>query len=158
VLNSDGVAILKMTRMARSPRVQQGLLEHPLLEECRARVSAAHCELTPEWLAGAVTFVRVTYEVLMGLRELGVELCGHHIIALSSDVEKIKSALRDIPSKVRPRLNFNVGQVAQTGQRQAQGSAAEIARFGEEDDVPEIVIEQTLATDSSVGFPSWQHQ
>lgn len=104
VLNGDGIVVLRLTRMARSPQVTATLLESPALAECRARVTEAGCELMPSWAGGVMLLVPLTPEHLIEFEELGVELQAHHIVSLARDMEHVKAALQALPHRRRPRI------------------------------------------------------
>jgi hypothetical protein len=146
-LNSDGVVLLRLTRMARSVDVVNLLVEAPTLAACRARVTDAGCDITPDWACGAKLFVPCTSEQVDELELQGIELSEHHILALLSDKETIEDALKALPHSRRPRLSEDHRANKQNG------LADEVVVADERE--PLLIVEHFLGTDSSVGFPSW---
>jgi len=165
-LSCDGVVLLRLTRMARSPDVKAIFLEHPALADCRSRVTNAGCEITPSWAGGARLLVPFTAQQLQEFEQEGFELLDHHILALNSDQESIEGALRDLPRKCRPRL-FNENRINQArpnlGAQSPLDSQAvtspqsDVQEPEEDDDTPMVVVERTFsATNSSLGYPVWE--
>jgi len=52
-LSGDGVVLLRLTRMARSPEVLEALMTSAALDSCRQRVTQAGCEIAPSGCGGA---------------------------------------------------------------------------------------------------------
>jgi len=117
--SNDGVVILRLTRMARSPLVLGVLHKSPALSHCRQLVEDAGCSMEPPWAGGAKLLVPLTREQL---QEASIELSDNHIVALATDVEVIKSALAAINFKKRPKLAVENGEGLQ---KRARGSEME---------------------------------
>lgn len=130
----DDVLVLRLTRMARSAEVTAILLGSDVLEECRQRMTAAGYDITPQWAGGAKLFVPLEQEQVEAI----VTLQHFHIVAYSSDVERIKQALSTMSCRTRPKL------------------VQEQLLFPHEDEEP-FVVECTLRTHSSFGFPAYIH-
>eukprot|EP00413_Alexandrium_margalefii_P028772 CAMPEP_0204571766 /NCGR_PEP_ID=MMETSP0661-20131031/39073_1 /ASSEMBLY_ACC=CAM_ASM_000606 /TAXON_ID=109239 /ORGANISM="Alexandrium margalefi, Strain AMGDE01CS-322" /LENGTH=894 /DNA_ID=CAMNT_0051580053 /DNA_START=33 /DNA_END=2717 /DNA_ORIENTATION=- len=160
-LSADGAVLLKLTRRARTPEVIHLLLTSPALEECRNRVTAAGCLLTPFGDSGAKCFVPCTNQQFTDLAQAGIELMDYHILALKSDMVLIERALQSLPRSRRPRLSTAERGADRAGgnhhdsteqHEEAQGAAAD----SEDDGASSmIVLEHTFATDSSLGFQDW---
>eukprot|EP00929_Paragymnodinium_shiwhaense_P048900 TRINITY_DN24684_c0_g1_i3.p1 TRINITY_DN24684_c0_g1~~TRINITY_DN24684_c0_g1_i3.p1 ORF type:complete len:621 (-),score=104.49 TRINITY_DN24684_c0_g1_i3:489-2351(-) len=83
------------------PSVVDLLTQAPDLEECRARVVSAGCELRPAWANGALLLVPVTHDDLL---EAGMKLATHNILMLASDQARVERVLAELPRRRRPRL------------------------------------------------------
>jgi len=174
-LSCDGVVILRLTRKARSREVHDALTTSPTLARCHKRVEDAGCSLSPDWASGARLFVPLTQEQL---EESGRQLADHHVIALASDLEDIKAALRQIKFKDRPKvtLDYSAGDNAhQTVGTDPAGdaptrniaeedpSSSSIGNEGgmdnsDDDGFVDVVLEYTYTpTDSGFGFPENSH-
>jgi len=174
-LSSDGVVILRLTRKARSPEVQEALTTSPILSECHQRVLEAGCDIMPDWAGGAKLLVPLTREQL---EESGHELSDHHVVALTSDVEHIRAALYNIRFPDRPKITFDSRTERHTRAAECTGAGTggdgpteevspergassgaqqEPPQPAEEDDdkeIVDVVVECPFPrTDSSVGFP-----
>ena len=170
-LSCDGVVLLRLTRVARSPDVAAIFLDHPALEDCRNRVINAGCEITPSWASGARLLVPFTEPQFSELMQEGFELSDHHILALSSDQESIEVALKDLPRKSPPRLSSGRKMQEEVGRPNLQGNSSTGSREGtsshhqypsdlqdpdEDYDGPMVVVESAFpATNSSLGYPAW---
>jgi len=168
LLSCDGVVLLRLTRMARSPDVTAVFFEHPALADCRSRVTNAGCEITPSWACGARLLVPFTEQQFFEFEHEGFELMDHHILALSSDQEAIEAALRDLPRKSRPRISNGhrtneaqpnlevqsppVDHAATSSQDQNPGDAQDPE---EDENCPMVVVERAFPTNSSLGYPVW---
>ena len=80
-LSADGVVVLGLTRMARSPKILELLQSTALMAHCRERVAEAGCSIQPPWAGGAKTLVPLTEE---HLAEAETELSYNHIVSLYS--------------------------------------------------------------------------
>jgi len=174
-LSSDGVVILRLTRKARSPEVQEALTTSPTLSKCHQRVLEAGCDIMPDWAGGAKLLVPLTTEQL---EESGHELSDHHVVALTSDVEHIRAALYNIRFPDRPKITFDSRTERHTPAAECTGAGTggdgpteevspergassgarqEPPQLAEEDDdkeIVDVVVECPFPrTDSSVGFP-----
>jgi len=127
----DDVVVLRLTRMARSPEVTAILLGSHILEECRQRMAVAGYDITPSWAGGAKVFVPLEQEHI----EASVTLQHFHIVAYSCDVAHIKQALSTMSCRTRPKL------------------VQDQLLFPHEDEQP-FIVECTLRTPSSFGFPA----
>jgi len=172
-LSPDGVVLLKLTRMARSPKVLEVLLISPVLEECRSRAVEAGCKVAPNGRLGPKFFVPHTDAQAQELSDAGYELLDHHILALNTDTELIEQALQSLPRTQRPRLSAtHPGQVSEK-QRCCPGQEDELRgsnlrendEFEEEEEeeelesdsaTPMVVVEHAFSTDSSLGFAEWR--
>jgi len=150
-LNSDGVVVLRLTRKARSPAVSLVLKTSEALSHCHKRVADAGCSFSPAWACGAKMLVPLTEEQL---QESGKQLSDHHIMALASDMESIRTALKEICSKDRPKLHVS-------DDCSDHASMEGVAHHSDDDndDVIDFVVEAEYAprTDSDVGFPESLH-
>merc|ERR1711892_640951 len=104
-LLADGYALLKLTRMARSPSVDEALLTAPSLQHCRDRLLEAGCELKPAWAGGARFLVPFVTEQLEELLNQGLEVCDSSILTLRQDIAAVKEALKSLPRKNRPHVS-----------------------------------------------------
>jgi hypothetical protein len=95
VLNSDGVAILRLTRFARSAVVDEAFAQSSALDFCRRRVAEAGCP----WAGGARLLVPFAEEQVLELSAAGIELESHHVVALRSDKDAVELALQGLPRK-----------------------------------------------------------
>lgn len=134
--------------------MEAALTTSPSLAHCHKRVMDAGCCLSPEWALGARLFVPLTREQL---EESGKKIADHHIIALASDVEHIRAALRHLKFKDRPKVVFTDNTDRQQladrnegmGGRGSGGVTADV-----DDGLVDVVVEDTYApTDSSLGYP-----
>jgi len=100
--DGDDILVLRLTRMAGSPQVTSLLLTSPLLENCRARVIAAECEVAPMWAGGAKFFVPLSKDQV---EEAGLTLQQYHVIAYRRDVKLLKEVLAGMPYRQRPKLS-----------------------------------------------------
>jgi len=153
-LSGDGVVLLRLTRMARTPEVLDALLTSPALEECRNRVTEAGCQVAPHGACGPKFFVPCTEQQLEELVQVGFDLMDHHIIALSIDKKAIEQALQTVARTRRPRLSPAERCVKQA--HRSHGCAAE------QDEDPHgaegefecmVTVEHAFATDSSLAYP-----
>jgi len=175
-LNADGVALMRLTRMARSPGLRAHLRKTPLLEPCRHTVAEAACSLEPLWGEGALLLIPLSHEQLT---EAGITLSYDNVVLLSHDVDKFKAALKEFncKGKKRPTLTaigddaiHNKRQRGETGQSSDSGgpwvrteesstlttcSEASVANDDFEDAPVEVemVTSFSLRTDSSLGLP-----
>jgi len=169
-LSPDGVVLLRLARMARSPKVLEVLLISPMLEECRNRAVEAGCEVAPKGRLGPKFFVPHTDAQAQELSDAGFELLDHHILALNTDTELIEQALQSLPRTQRPRLSAaHPGQVFEE-QRCCPGQEDELrgSNLRENDEceeeeelesdsaTPMVVVEHAFSTDSSLGFAEWR--
>lgn len=100
-LNSDGVVVLRLTRMAGSERLREHLRATPTLAPCRQRVEDAGCSLeNQEWGHGAQFWVPLTHEQVA---EAELELSFDNVVILSSDVEQFKLALHEFNRRGKKR-------------------------------------------------------
>jgi len=132
VAEFDDVVVLRLTRMARSAEVTALLLGSHVLEECRQRMAAAGYDITPSWAGGAKVFVPLEQEHI----EASVTLQHFHIVAYSRDVECIKQALSSMSCRTRPKL------------------VQDQLLFPPPEDEQPFIVECTLRTPSSFGFPT----
>merc|ERR1712032_646091 len=142
--------------MAKTPRVRDVLLKHPLLENSRLRVLAAGCEIAPSWAEDAITFVPLTPDLLSEIKHVGFSLQNHHIVTLKSDMNLIERALKDIPNKGRPRLStehppYQAVSVGGPMMGDELNGNTQYEHDDEQEDL--LVVEWGFETDSSVGFP-----
>lgn len=138
--SGEGVVVIRLTRMARSPQVTNLLLQSPVLESCRRRVRDAGCDIMPDWAAGAKVFVPSIQS--QEVAEAGVTLQDHHLIVYSSDVHLIQKVLAEMPCRQRPK----VSREQDMGRRRRPQS---------EKDEPALVVVCTLRTNSSVACSSY---
>lgn len=132
--SSEEVVVVRLTRMVRSSKVTNLLLQSPILEPCRLRVQAAGGDIMPSWAAGAKIFVpRIQPHELA---EAGVKLQDHHLVVYRSDVDLLQAALAEIPCRQRPKLS----QEQHMGKRKDQA-----------EEEPSFVVVCTLRTNSSLG-------
>ena len=89
--------------------VLEALLRSPILDECRARVVEAGCEVLPGFANGAKCFVPLTAQQMA---ECSFELQPQHVVALQGGRSLLERALADVPS--RKRLQLKMGQRAET--------------------------------------------
>merc|ERR1740123_76035 len=166
-LSGDGVVVLRLTRMARSPEVSKVLIESPALVHCHRRVADAGCSVMPPW-SPCWLFVPLTQEQL---QESSLELSRHHIVALDRDIGSIRSALREIRCKRRPGVSTDHGMGGTTGARahghcdadfdgdepfDALGSRGAPPDDGDEEGNVDVLVQYECAfrTDSSLGAMS----
>jgi len=160
-LSNDGVVLLRLTRMARTPEVIDTLLTSPALEQCRNRVTDAGCEVAPFGCAGAKFFVPCTTRQLDELAEAGIELMDHHILALHYDQGVIEEALKQsLPRARRPRLSpaevsRNTIHNAQHASEQSEGLLSVGGGFEDDQLITMVEVERTFSTDSSLCFAEW---
>lgn len=169
-LNADGVVLLRLSRMARSPRITDLFQHSPHLEVCRARMAEVNHTMFPEW-----TEARLLVPLLEDdFREHDIELHFDNVVALKSDIEAIKAALKTLNDcgRQRPTLQFADPQAKRqrttdatnytpNQPSQPAASSSSQARQGQEDDSDEdmpvlvsLVSALSLRTNSSVGFPA----
>eukprot|EP00931_Biecheleriopsis_adriatica_P092748 TRINITY_DN66528_c0_g1_i1.p1 TRINITY_DN66528_c0_g1~~TRINITY_DN66528_c0_g1_i1.p1 ORF type:complete len:708 (-),score=108.20 TRINITY_DN66528_c0_g1_i1:29-2152(-) len=179
-LSADGVVVLRLTRMARSPQVLELLQTTALLMHCRQRVAEAGCSIQPPWAEGAKLLVPLTEE---HLAEAEIDLAYNHIVALASDVDAVKAALRELNCKGKTRPKLAAAEVQSNKQARSedcgpstvsvplvsedrpavafdQTTANEMIDADELDcGVVEVEVVNTLAlrTDSSLGFPEYPY-
>ena len=89
--------------------VLEALLRSPILDECRARVVEAGCEVLPGFANGAKCFVPLTAQQMA---ECSFELQPQHVVALQGGRSLLERALADVPS--RKRLQLKMDQRAET--------------------------------------------
>lgn len=134
--SAEDIVVLRLTRMAGSPRVISILFNHQALEPCRRQVNDAGCELSPSWANGAKLFVPLRKEQV---EEASVVLKHYHIVAYSSDVEIVKAALAVMSCRDRPKLAHE--------KRMGKGKRT-TPLYPEE---PMLVVERAWRTNSSFG-------
>jgi len=150
-LNSDGVVLFRLTRMAKKNEVIEVLLKSPALELCRKRVVDAGCEIAPAWACGAKLFTPCTEDQLPEFATAGFELDYYHILALGSDKVLIEQALQPLGKKLRPHLFVEISANDQ-GDIKAKDDE-EPGEFDDGDTGPWLKEEHAFTTDSSLGFP-----
>lgn len=126
------ILVLRLTRMARSAEVTAIFLGSPILEYCRLRMTAAGHDIMPPWAGGAKLLVPLDQGLV---EEANVVLQHFHIVAYSTDVEKLKQALSAMPCRERPKL--------------VQEHTLLLDQQEPEEDP--FFVECTLRTDSSLG-------
>jgi len=161
-LSNDGVVLLRLTRMARTPEVIETLLTSPALQQCRNRVTDAGCEITPLGSAGPKFFVPCTTKQMDELAEAGIELMDHHILALNGDQGFIEEALKhSLPRARRPRLSpaevctGNASESSQRANGQGEGMLSMGGEFEDDQLTVMVEVERALCTDSSLCFAEW---
>ena len=82
----------------------QGALAH-----LHRRMRDAGCDVAPDWAGGAKLFVPFTPEQMADLDAMGLELEGHHVLALSSDKRAMEEALTPVRRKDQPRISVKHG-------------------------------------------------
>jgi hypothetical protein len=163
-LNSDGVVVQRLTRMARSPQLREHLKTTPTLAQCRERVEDAGCSLEPAWGDGAQLFVPLTQEQVA---EAELELSFDHVVLLSSDTEQFKAALHEFNCKGKKRPNLVVADLNSLLQdnplplaslSKPSASSSSMSKPEEEESVEDGAVDVepvgffTLRTDSSLGL------
>lgn len=158
-LNSHGVSLFKLTRMATST-FMSNLLFNPEgpLKALHDRVLAAGCQVDPAWSPVKALFIPMTEEQMQELTALavhGYELSKEdHILALKEDETLLNEALKSCSRcKNRPKAKQVGPQISQ-----APRSSTDVPQDGgndmDDDDGPMVVLEGAIRTDSSVGFPA----
>ena len=172
-LNADGVVMLRLTRMARSPQLRAHLVTTAVLESDRKLVTDAGCSFEPSWAGGALVLVPLTPEQVS---EEGLDVKYDTVIALCCAVGRIKEALKEFncEGKKRPTISSIPADIVR--QKRSRGGeagvssnlagpwvaapAAESLDVGipeeESEDAPveiEAVAPFQFRTDSSVGLP-----
>jgi hypothetical protein len=162
-LNSDGVVVLRLTRMARSPQLREHLRTTKTLAPARQRVEEAGCALEPEFGDGAQFFVPLTHEQIA---EAELELSFDYVLLLNADVELFKAALHEFncKGKRRPVLApVDLGTISKDRSQHlsstgppASGSSTVDTTVADEDEGP-VEVEPVgffnIRTDSSLGYP-----
>ena len=164
-LSGDGIALFRLTRNQRSSEVVSLLMDSQgALAHLHRGMRDAGCDVAPDWAGGAKLFVPFTSEQMADLDAMGLELEGHHVLALSSDKRLMEEALTPVCRKDQPRISVKHG--ADRGPRtshdasSSSGAPAAVADANTlidslvHDDVLEVV--QAIRTDSSLGFPEYQ--
>lgn len=144
-LNSDGVVVLRLTRMARSPRLRNHLKTTSTLERARRFVIDAGCSLEPSWAAEAQLFVPLTHDQVV---EAGLELSFDYVLLLISFYEDFKLALHEFNCQGKKRPKFAPLDRGEMFRAEVEGEGTV--------EVEPVSI-MALRTDSSVGFPQNPH-
>jgi hypothetical protein len=165
--------------MARSPQVLELFQTTAALAHCLQHVAEAGCCIQPLWAAGAKLLVPLTAE---HLAEAGIELSYDHVVALASDVDAVKAALKELSckGKTRPKLAAADIPLGSKRARCENAAASSASPFVNEDgttfaidqiddeladpDGPdgcdvevEVVNSIALRTDSSLGLPVYPY-
>lgn len=158
-LNSYGVSLFKLTRMATST-FMNNLLFDPQgpLKALHDRVLAAGCQVDPAWSPVKALFVPTTGEQMQELADLavqGYELSKEdHILALKEDETLLNEALKSCSRcKNRPKAK-QVGPQISQAPRSSTDLPQDVNNDMDDDDGPMVVLEGAIRTDSSVGFPA----
>ena len=113
---------------------------------------------------GAKLFVPFTLEQLDDLYAVGLELEGHHILALSSDKRAIEEALTPVRRTAQPRVSAKHGAARglhpTPGTSSSSGSPDTTIGDTSIDNVAnDAVLEvvRAIRTDSSLGYPEYQY-
>eukprot|EP00930_Biecheleria_cincta_P025521 TRINITY_DN18163_c0_g2_i1.p1 TRINITY_DN18163_c0_g2~~TRINITY_DN18163_c0_g2_i1.p1 ORF type:complete len:519 (-),score=92.22 TRINITY_DN18163_c0_g2_i1:300-1856(-) len=165
-LNSDGVVVLRLTRMACSLKLREHLRTAETLAPCRQRVVEAGCAVEPESTNGPQFFVPLTHDQIV---EAELELSSEHVVLLNSDVEQFREALREFncKGKRRPALNpVHFGDMSRgkshdlaSADCPASSSSTQNTAYEEvpADDEGPVEVEPvgyfTVRADSSLGYP-----
>jgi hypothetical protein len=166
-LSRDGVTLFRLTRNHRSSEVVNLLMDpEGELAHLHKRMRDAGCDVAPDWAGGAKLFVPFTPEQLDDLDAMGLELEGHHILALSSDKRAIEEALTPVRRKKRPRVSVKHSpDLGPRASADASSSGAQDAPTGGsggstsiENLVNDAVLEvvHAIRTDSSLGYPEYR--
>ena len=81
------------------------LVKSPDLRRCCDRVADAGCLVQPEWAGGALLLVPLTRDLFH--TEVRLQLQGHHVLLLATDVPRLQAALKTIPCRRRPQLRWD---------------------------------------------------
>lgn len=101
-LNAAGVLLLRLSRMARSPKIVELFHHSPCLEHCRTRMAEAGLPICPSWTEAKMLVPLFPED----FDEAGIELHYDNVVALAADMESIREALRSLggSGKHRPQL------------------------------------------------------
>ena len=109
-LSGDGIALFRLTRNQRSSEVVSLLMDSQgALAHLHRGMRDAGCDVAPDWAGGAKLFVPFTPEQMADLDAMGLELEGHHVLALSSDKRLMEEALTPVCRKDQPRISVKHG-------------------------------------------------
>ena len=76
------------------------LLQDECLQDVRAQVEEAGCDVLPDWACGAIVLVPLMEKEA---RAAGMELRAHHIVIVQEHQVHVERALTAIPKRRRPR-------------------------------------------------------
>ena len=129
-LSEEQVVVLRLSR--RNAEVEETLLHAVELHDLHERLAAAGCRMVPEWAGGAIFLVPLTQDMII---EADIDdLRPHHVVALQIDVDRLKSALAEVPSRRRPTVKGSLGNPMPTQPDEETDHRSSLA--GSSEDLP----------------------
>lgn len=95
------LVVLRLTK--RNEHVLDVMLKEMCLQQVRAQVEEAGCEILPEWAGGAVVLAPLTKQQA---DEAGVQLRPHHIVVAQQNQALVEQVLATIPKRRRPGVQL----------------------------------------------------
>lgn len=110
-LLQEELVLLQLTRQARSAKVTDQLMNAPQLAHCRQLVADEGCQLQPNWAGGAWLLAPLSEPHLYALLEESPDarLQNHHVLLRSRDIRHLRSALAELPRRLRPNVKMESG-------------------------------------------------